>query len=172
MTPDQFTKALNEGTVVGHIGFEQAIAAVGRRAGLAPRQNRCRGRAAHLVSETDRAGEHVTVRPGTIAAVTHQLAASPSAGPSSISNSSSVLSTGRSDQPRRLLPRRGCGTNDRYQFRSRFESFLSTVSVAVNVVAAVVDAPPGLRSMGDLPVRAVASKGANHMSVNGERTSK
>ncbi|MEU3957624.1 hypothetical protein AB0F45_35980 [Streptomyces achromogenes] len=40
-----------------------------------------------------------------------------------------------------------------------FDSFLSTVAAAVNASAAVVEASPGLLSMGDLPARSVAAKG-------------
>ena len=40
-----------------------------------------------------------------------------------------------------------------------FDSFLSTIAAAVNAAAAVVDAEPGLLSMGDLSARAIAAKG-------------
>lgn len=40
-----------------------------------------------------------------------------------------------------------------------FDSFLSTIAAAVNAAAAVVEARPGLLSMGDLPARSVAAKG-------------
>ena len=41
-----------------------------------------------------------------------------------------------------------------------YESFLSTVAMAVNAMSAVVDAEPGFRTLLDLPVSALASKGA------------
>lgn len=40
-----------------------------------------------------------------------------------------------------------------------FDSFRSTIAAAVNSATAVVGAPPGLLSMGDLSARAIASKG-------------
>ncbi|WP_280211353.1 hypothetical protein [Nocardia cyriacigeorgica] len=42
-----------------------------------------------------------------------------------------------------------------------FESFVSTIAAAANVATAIVDAPPGLLSMGDLPVARIASKGTH-----------
>jgi len=164
---------LNEGTVVGHIGFEQAIAALGDGLGWHLDKIVVEAVRPAFVSETDRAGEHVTVRPGTIAAVTHS--ARGLADGRTLIDLEIVFGFFRPGDP--ISPGDYCrveGAEQTIDISSDlgFESFLSTVSVAVNVVAAVVDAPPGLRSMGDLPVRAVASKGANHMSVNGERTSK
>jgi 2,4-diaminopentanoate dehydrogenase len=41
-----------------------------------------------------------------------------------------------------------------------FDSFLSTVAITANVTTAVVQAAPGLRTMSDLPVGALASKGS------------
>jgi 4-hydroxy-tetrahydrodipicolinate reductase len=41
-----------------------------------------------------------------------------------------------------------------------YESFLSTVAMACNAVSAVVEAEPGFRTLLDLPVAALVSRGA------------
>jgi 4-hydroxy-tetrahydrodipicolinate reductase len=50
---------------------------------------------------------------------------------------------------------------------SGFDSFLSTVAVASNVACAVVAAPPGLHTMGELSALDLASKGARRTTTTG-----
>ena len=44
-----------------------------------------------------------------------------------------------------------------------YESFLSTVAMAANAVSAVAAAAPGFRTIHDLPVAALASKGSRRV---------
>lgn len=159
LTPQQFSDAQESGDVVGHHGFEQAIGALARGLGWSLDAIEI-GRVSPVqVSDTIRAGQHITVEPGQISAVTHAA--------SGVCDGHSVIDLeimfGFFD------PSDSVSAGDDYRIEGDqvieltspigFESFVSTVAAAVNVATAVIDAPSGLLSMGDLPARALASKG-------------
>ncbi|OBC12635.1 dihydrodipicolinate reductase [Mycobacterium sp. 852013-50091_SCH5140682] len=129
LTPEQFSAAQASGAVVGHYGFEQSISALASGLGWTLDTIEVAQVRPAMVSEIRRVGRHITIEPGQIAAVTHAA--------------------------------RGlCGGRAVIDLTSPtgFESFVSTIAAAVNVATAVIGAPSGLLSMGDLPVRALASK--------------
>jgi 4-hydroxy-tetrahydrodipicolinate reductase len=156
LTPEEFANA----QVAGHYGFEQAISALASGLRWSLDSIDVGQVTPAMVSDTVRVGEQVTVSPGQIAAVTHAARGLVNGravidleimfgffDPSdSVSAGDDYLIEG-SDQVIQLSSSVG------------FESFLSTIAAAVNTASAVVDARPGLLSMGDLPVRALSSKG-------------
>ena len=161
LTEQEFWAAADAGTVIGHVGFEQSIAAVadGRGGNLdeivvdSPRPA--------IVAADSRRGDHVEVAPGTIAAVLH-------GGRGIIAGDVVVeMAThfGFFDDGDPVELGDACtleGEEQTIEVRAPggYESFLSTIAVASNVATAVVAADPGFRTMTDLPVGAVASKGA------------
>ena len=161
LTPEQFAAAQESGDVVGHYGFEQSISALASGLGWTLDAIEVDRVAPAMVSDITRAGRHVTVEPGQIAAVTHAARG---------------LSGGRAVIDLEIMfgffdPSDSVAAGDDYRIEGAdqvieltsptgFESFVSTIAAAVNAVTAVIDAPSGFLSMGDLPARALASKGA------------
>lgn len=163
LTPEEFADAQSRGEVVGHYGFEQAISALGSGLGWELDGIVVDDVTPALVTERERRGAHLAIRPGQISAVSHSARGlvggravidlsimfgffadaddhEPTAGDDyTIEGEEQVL---------------------RLSSPTGFDSFLSTIAAAVNTAAAVVDARPGLLSMGDLSARAIASKGA------------
>jgi 4-hydroxy-tetrahydrodipicolinate reductase len=161
LTPEQFADAQASGAVVGHYGFEQAISAVANGLGWTLDTIEVGRVTPAMVSEITRAGRHVTVDPGQIAAVTH--AARGLRGGCAVIDLEIMFGF--------FDPSDSVTAGDDYRIEGAdqvieltspigFESFVSTIATAVNVATAVIDAPSGLLSMGDLPARALASKGA------------
>jgi hypothetical protein len=161
LSPDEFSDAQAAGHVIGHVGFEQAVGALASGLGWSLDAIEVDKVVPSVVSDTTRVGEYVTIGPRTISAVTH--AARGLIAGSSVIDVEIVF--GFFDQTDSV------GPGDHYRIEgvdqvldlaseSGFESFLSTVAVAANSAMAVVEAPPGLLSMGDLSARMVASKGA------------
>lgn len=170
LTPAQFDDAQAVGKVVGHYGFEQAISALGAGLGW-PLDAIEVGRVSPaIVSETVRTGEHVVIEPGKIAAVTH--AARGTVDGRAVIDLEIMFGFFDGSDP--------VGAGDDYRIEGSdqiielssptgFESFVSTIAAAVNVATAVVLAPSGFLSMGDLPVARIASKGARLATAGTQR---
>ncbi|XVQ08617.1 Gfo/Idh/MocA family oxidoreductase [Spirillospora sp. CA-255316] len=161
LSPERFAEAQAASRVAGHHGFEQAISAVASGLGWDLDAIEVDQVVPSIVSDGVRVGEHATIEPGCISAVTH-AARGVLAGVAVIDLE---IMFGFFDPGDPVAP------GDEYRIEGAeqvvdlssavgFESFLSTIATAVNTAAAVVDAAPGLLSMGDLPARAIASKGA------------
>jgi hypothetical protein len=161
LTPEEFDAASALQTVIGHVGFEQAIAALA--IGLGWRLDNIvvdPVRAAFL-TEAPRVGEHRTLQSGTVAAVRH--AARGEIHDNAVIDLEIVFGFfDHADdiQPGDSLRIEGIEQTIEVSSSAGFESFSSTVAVTSNVAAAVVDARPGLLSMADLAVVDIASKGA------------
>lgn len=160
LTPTEFDAARDRGDVIGHYGFEQAIGAVAAGLGWTLDAVEVGQVAPAIVASSTRVGDHVRIEPGQISAVTHAARG--------LINGEAVIDLeitfGFFD------PADGIAAGDDYEIvgeeqtvelRSSvgFDSFLSTIAAAVNSAAAVVEAAPGLLSMGELPARSLAAKG-------------
>ncbi|MER8062719.1 MULTISPECIES: dihydrodipicolinate reductase [unclassified Streptomyces] len=161
LDPEEFEAARNRGDVVGHYGFEQAIAALAAGLGWDLDSVEVGKVEPAVVTTSPRAGNHLRIEPGQISAVTH--AARGMFGGEAVIDLEIMFGF--------FEPADEVTVGDDYQIVGEeqvidlrscvgFDSFLSTIAAAVNAVAAVVEAEPGLLSMGDLPARAVAAKGA------------
>ncbi|PXY23143.1 dihydrodipicolinate reductase [Prauserella coralliicola] len=161
LEPTAFAAARNSGQVIGHVGFEQAIGALAAGLGWELDTIVVDDVEPSVVSDRRRQGAHTVIEPGAIAAVTHRARG--------LRSGDAVIDLeivfGFFDAEDEVQP------GDEYLIEGDdqlitlasnhgFESFLSTVAAAANVATAVVDAPAGLHSMGELPVLAMASKGA------------
>jgi len=161
LTSEQFDGAQQAGQVIGHVGFEQAISALAGGLGWDLDAIEVDDVRPSVTSDRRRVGEHLTVEPGTISAVSH-TARGITAGRVVIDLE---IMFGFFDSLDELRPGddyriEGLDQSLELSVGTGFESFLSTVAATVNVATAVVQAPPGLLTMGDLTVRAIASKGA------------
>lgn len=166
LTADEFAAARAAGNVCGHYGFEQAIGALGAGLGWRLDTVEVDPVAPAVISDGTRVGDHVTIEPGQISAVTHAARG--------LVDGNAVIdleimfgffATGDAvavGDDYRIV---GADQVLELSATSGFESMLSTVAVAVNTAVAVVEAQPGLLSMGDLPVRALAAKGSRRTHV-------
>ena len=161
LTTDEFDVRREAGDVMGHVGFDQSIAALAR--GLEWTLDRIEVDAVErdLVTDADRKGEHVTVPAGTVASVVHRARGVRGGAPvveletrfgifqpdDDIARGDTLTIVGREQTIEVHAP-------------GGYESFLSTVAMAANAVSAVAEAEPGFRTLLDLPVAALASKGA------------
>lgn len=161
LTPEEFAAAQADGEVVGHYGFEQAISAVAGGLGWSLDGIDVDRVTPALVSEERRVGDHVAIEPGEIAAVTH--AARGRIGDRAVIDLEIMFGFfAAADAVQAGDDYRIEGEEQVLDLSSTvgFESFLSTIAAAVNTAAAVIDARPGLLSMGDLAARDLASKGS------------
>ncbi|WP_079929134.1 dihydrodipicolinate reductase [Gordonia sp. i37] len=161
LTADEFAGAQNSGTVVGHYGFEQAIGALAAGLGWSLDTIDVGRVTPAIVSDTVRVGDHLTIEPGRIAAVTH-------AARGMLDDRAVIdleIMFGFFDGSDRVTAGddyRIEGTDQVLELSSSigFESFVSTIAAAVNVATAVIDAPSGLLSMAELSTKSIASKGS------------
>ncbi|WP_083872796.1 dihydrodipicolinate reductase [Nocardia testacea] len=162
LTPARFDGAQASGAVVGHYGFEQAISALATGLGWSLDAIVVERVSPSRVSDTVRTGDHVVIQPGEIAAVTH--AARGTVGGRTVIDLEIMFGFFDGSDP--------VSAGDDYRIEGAdqvielsspvgFESFVSTIAAAVNVATAVVHAPRGFLSMGDLPVARIASKGTH-----------
>lgn len=161
LTPDEFDARQRSGRVMGHVGFDQSIAALARGLEWELDSIEVDPVERHLVAGADRAGEHVAVPAGTVAGVVHRARGIRAGEPviefathfgifepdDDVARGDSLTLVGREQTIEVIAP-------------GGYESFLSTVAMACNAVSAVVAAEPGFRTILDLPVSALASKGA------------
>ena len=152
LAPEAFRAAVADGTVVGHVGFRESIAMIA--AALGWKLERVEERRDPIVSSVPREAPHATVEPGQVAGCLHTAVG---------------FVDGRAaihfEHPQQIRPdAEGVVTEDAIEICGRPDVRLSgspeipggvaTAALAVNLVPRVLTAPPGLRSMIDLPVAA------------------
>lgn len=161
LDPDEFDARRHAGQVMGHVGFAQSIAAVA--CGLEWSLDRIEVDPVDrdLIASAERHGAHIVVPAGSVTSVVHRARGwrgdevviefetrfgifDPA---DEIERGDTLTIVGR-EQTVEVVARNG------------YDSFLSTVAMACNTVAAVTQAEPGFRTLLDLPVGSLASKGA------------
>jgi 4-hydroxy-tetrahydrodipicolinate reductase len=146
---------------MGHVGFAQSIAALAR--GLEWDLDAIEVDAVErdIVADKERKGEHIVIAAGAVTSVLHRARGLMQGRPvielatrfgifepdDAVERGDGLVVVGREQTIEVAVP-------------GGFESFLSTVAMASNAVTAVVEAAPGFRTVEDLPVGALASKGA------------
>jgi hypothetical protein len=161
LAPDEFDARRRSGQVMGHVGFDQSIAALARGLEWTLDSIEVDPVERDLVADEERKGDHVVIPTGTVASVVHR-ARGMRAGEAvlelgtrfgifepedDVARGDSLTIVGREQTIEVIAP-------------GGYESFLSTVAMACNAVSAVAEAEPGFRTVLDLPVAAFASKGA------------
>lgn len=161
LAPAEFDSLQQSGQVMGHVGFDQSIAALARGLEWSLDSIEVDPVERDLLASADRAGEHVTIPSGTVAGVVHRARGMWGGEPvielvthfgifeaeDQVARGDALTIFGREQTIEVIAP-------------GGYESFLSTVAMACNAVSAVVAAEPGFRTILDLPVSALASKGA------------
>jgi len=152
LTPEGFSKGLEDGTVVGHIGFAESIHMIA--AALGWEIERIEQSREPIVAQARRETPFLTVEPGQVAGCLHTAVAYRDGKP--------VLTL---IHPQQVHPRlEGVETGDAIEINGTPNVRLGgspeipggqgTCALAVNTIPRVLNAAPGLYSMADLPVPA------------------
>jgi 4-hydroxy-tetrahydrodipicolinate reductase len=152
LAPEAFRAGLADGSVVGHIGFPESIHMIGRALGW--RIARIEEQREPIVAHVRRATPFVTVEPGHVAGCRHTAVGYMGGEP--------VITL---THPQQIQPQlEGVETGDTIEIRGtphvrlagspEIPGGIATAALAVNMVPRIMDAPPGLHCMTDLPVPA------------------
>lgn len=152
LTPAAFEQGLNDGTVVGHIGFVQSIQMIA--AALGWEVDRIEQTREPMVSQIARETQAILIEPGqvvgclhTAAAYRHDKAVITLVHPQQVDPQLDGLETGDSIEI--------IGTPSvRLEGTPEIPGGQGTAALAVNMIPRVLNATPGLYSMADLPVPA------------------
>lgn len=161
LTPAEFDAAREAGRVMGHVGFDQSIAALAR--GLEWTLDGIEVDAVErdLLAPAARKADHVAVEAGTVAGVVHRARGLLNGDAVvELETRFGIFDAGDDVAPGDSLTIVGREQTIEVHAPGGYESFLSTVAMAANAVTAVAAAAPGFRTILDLPVGALASKGA------------
>ncbi len=149
-TPEEFARGLASGTIVGHVGFPQSMAMIAGAIGW--RIDRIEEEREPIISQTHRRTPYVEVRPGMVAGCRHVA---------------SGFGEGRLliklEHPQQVHPQlEDVETGDyiwidglppvSLRIKPELPGGTGTIAVVVNMIPAVVAAPPGLVDMSQLPV--------------------
>jgi len=149
-TVEEFKKGVNEGKIVGHIGFQQSIQMIADRLGW--KLDEIVERREPIVSETNRQTLHVKVALGMVAGCKH-IAHGIVDGEKKI-----VL-----EHPQQIHPgKEGVDTGDYIKIdgipginvanKPEIPGGIGTMAVAINMIPHIINTKAGLVTMSDLPV--------------------
>ena len=149
-TPEEFEKGIEEGTIVGHIGFQESVKMIADSLGI--ELDEIKETREAIISETHRETPHVTVEPGMVAGCKH-IAYGLKDGEEVI-----VL-----EHPQQIHPEKeDVDTGDyiniigdpdvNLSIKPEIPGGKGTQAVAVNMIPPVVEAKKGLVTMKDLRV--------------------
>lgn len=152
LTTEAFRAGLEDGSVAGHVGFPQSIRIIADTLGW--ELERIEERREAIVSKVRRETRFVIVEPGHVAGCLHTATAY-RAGEAVITLV----------HPQQVHPHlEGVATGDTIEITGtpsvrlggspEIPGGLATIALAVNMIPRVLDAPPGLHGMADLPVPA------------------
>ena len=169
LTPEAFAHGVSDGTITGHVGFPQSIHMIASALGWSI--DRIEERREPIVSRVRRETQWVTVEPGQVAGCRHTAVA--------YRNSRALITL---THPQQIQPElEGQTTGDRIEIIGRPSICLAgspeisggkaTMAIAVNMIPRVLNAPPGLHSMRDLPVPSALLDDVRHF-VNASKESR
>jgi len=152
LTPNEFQRGVQAGTIIGHVGFDQSLHMIA--ASLGWRIERVEQTLDPIVARIPREAPLVRVEPGQVAGCLHRAIAHVDGRPA-------IALT----HPQQVCPdAEGIPTSDRIEIRGRPDICLEgtpeipggegTAAIVVNMIPRVLGATPGLRTMADLPVPA------------------
>lgn len=152
LAPEQFNAAVDEGSVVGHVGFPQSLGMIATALGW--ELERVEEVRRPIVSSVRRETPFASVEPGQVAGCLHTAVG---------------FVRGRAaialEHPQQIRPEaEGTSTGDEIEIQGRphvrlagspeIPGGIATAALAVNLVPRVLAASPGLKAMTDLPVPA------------------
>lgn len=152
LTPEEFARGLEEGSIAGHIGFRQSISMIGASLGVAMEE--ITESIEPIVSRTHRKSPRAEVQPGQVAGCYHRAEGWAGGRPFIVL-----------EHPQQICPEtEGVETGDfitidgtpriSMAISPEIPGGVATAALAVNMIPQVLNAPPGLLSMADLPVPA------------------
>jgi 2,4-diaminopentanoate dehydrogenase len=150
--PEEFHRGLKDGSVVGHIGFPQSIHMIAGTLGW--EITRISESREPIVARLQRETPFVKVAPGQVAGCLHTAIA--------YRNDKPAITL---IHPQQIYPQlEGVETGDAIEIRGipnvrlagspEIPGGTATIALAVNMIPRVLNAPPGLHTMADLPVPA------------------
>jgi 4-hydroxy-tetrahydrodipicolinate reductase len=169
LTPEAFQRGVEDGSVVGHVGFPESIRMIARAVGW--KIERITETREPIVSRVERATPFVKVGPGQVAGCLHRAVA--------FAGGRVVVTL---EHPQQVHPGlEGVETGDTLEIEGtpdvrlagspEIPGGIGTVALAVNSVPLVLAASPGLQSMADLPVPAALLGDAREL-LRGSRASR
>jgi 4-hydroxy-tetrahydrodipicolinate reductase len=165
LTPEAFREGVEAGTVLGHVGFPASIGMIA--AALGVDIDRVVESREPIVSRVRRATPTVTIEPGRVAGCLHTAVGY---------RGERVFL--RLVHPQQVQPElEGVETGDTIEITGtpnlriagspEIPGGVATTALTVNMVPRVLAAPPGLRSMADLPVPAACLGDARRLAAPG-----
>ncbi|MEV7605745.1 hypothetical protein AB0N65_09940 [Paenarthrobacter sp. NPDC089322] len=166
LTATQFAAQLNDGGVIGHVGFRESVAALSDGLGWSLDKIVVDEPEPVLFTEHPRTTPHLTLEAGTIAVLRH--AARGLVDGRVVVDA--VIDFGIFETadafPEGDSWRIESGFQTLQFSSSRIDSYASTVAVAANVIPSLPGLPPGLLTMADLPPRRFSAKaGSPHLAT-------
>jgi 4-hydroxy-tetrahydrodipicolinate reductase len=155
LSPGDFAEGLAKGTVLGHIGFRQSVTMIAEALGW--ELERVEERREPIVAAKQRRGQHVTVPPGMVAGCRHTARGFVDGEPLIELVHPQQIQPGAEGQKTWDLIRIGGDPGVEMRVEPEMAGGTGTASIAVNMVPLVVEAPPGLVGMKDLPVPRLAA---------------
>ena len=164
LTPGAFQEGIRSGRVVGHVGFAESIHLIADAVGWDV--ERIDEHREPIVARTRRETPSVTVEPGQAAGCHHTAVAYRADRP--------VITL---IHPQQVQPEReGVSTGDSIEIvgtpnvrltgRPEIPGGIGTVAMAVNMIPTVLNAPPGLHTLSDLPAPAAMLGDARRLIGN------
>jgi 4-hydroxy-tetrahydrodipicolinate reductase len=165
LTPEAFGRGLEDGTVVGHVGFPQSLHMIADAVGW--NIGRIEEKRAPIIAQVRRETPLVIVEPGHVAGCLHTATAywrdTPIitlVHPQQVQPQLEGIETGDTIEI--------CGTpHIRLASSPEIPGGQATIALAVNMIPHVLNATPGLHTMRDLPVPA-AQLGDIRKTIHGE----
>ncbi|MCI2425934.1 NADP-binding protein [Candidatus Acetothermia bacterium] len=152
-TVKEFEQGLADGSIVGHIGFPESITMIADSIGW--KLDKIEQTRTPIISQVERKTPHVEVKPGMVAGCNH-------IGRGVINGDAVIVL----EHPQQIHPHLAeIKTGDYIEIEGtppinlviepEIPGGLGTIAIAVNMIPAVLAAPPGLVSMRDLPLPAM-----------------
>lgn len=158
LTEPEFHQRVAAGSVIGHVGFRESVAALAAGLGWTLDEIVTEAPSPIFVAPAARRAAHIELQAGTVAAVRHSV----SGRIGGVSVIEAVIDFGIFDASDPFAPGDEWTIESAFQpleFRSsRINSHISTVAVAANALPEVVGARAGLLTMAELPVVSLAAK--------------
>lgn len=151
-TPEEFQAGLEDGTIVGHVGFPESMQMIANTLGW--KLDEIVQTKEPIISQVCRETPHVVIKPGMVAGCRH-IAYGKQNGQVKITL----------EHPQQVRPEladvetgdyiRITGTPDlNLQIKPEIPGGIGTIAMAVNMIPLVFQASPGLKTMPDLPLPA------------------
>jgi 2,4-diaminopentanoate dehydrogenase len=149
-TMEEFERGIKDGSIVGHVGFQQSITMIAKTLGI--EIDEIIETREPIVSNTYRETNYVKVEPGMVAGCSHIGYG--------MKNGKAVITL---EHPQQIYPQNeGVDTGDyisikgepdlKFSIRPEIPGGIGTMAVAINMIPQVIASTAGLKTMMDLPL--------------------